>query len=137
MTIIMLRPRVLSVGQCAYDHSTISRHLLEAFAAEVSPADTPQDALQALRCESFDLVLVNRVVDRDGSSGLELIETLISDPALAGLAIMLVSNLPGAQLDAVARGALPGFGKAELFESKTHRRLSQVLDSPVVHGESW
>ncbi len=40
---------------------------------------------------------------------------------------MLVSNYEDAQQDAVARGALPGFGKAALRQPETRNRLAAIL----------
>ncbi len=120
--------RVLSVGQCALDHGSISRTLEHAFDVRVQGADARDDALEALRGEPFDLVLVNRIIDRDGSSGLELIRAIKADPELAGLAVMLVSNYGDAQADAVALGALRGFGKVELRDAATRDRIAEVLN---------
>lgn len=120
-------PRVLSVGQCGFDHGMIARQLLRGFGAEVVGAKTFPDAVAALRGGRFDLVLVNRVSDRDGSEGVDLIRTLKSDPALAAVPVMLVSNYPDAQQEAEALGALPGFGKAEIASAKATERLREIL----------
>ena len=120
--------RVLSVGQCAFDHGSISRTLEHAFDVRVQGADARDDALEALRGEPFDLVLVNRIIDRDGSSGLELIRAIKADPELAELPVMLVSNYGDAQADAVAIGALRGFGKVELRDPATRDRIAEVLN---------
>jgi two-component system, chemotaxis family, chemotaxis protein CheY len=110
----MDKPRILSVGQCSFDHASISRHLGKTYGAEVTGADTKGQALTSLRAGEFDLVLVNRVLDGDGSSGLDLIRAIKADPELAGVPVMLVSNYEDAQAEAKAVGALPGFGKADL-----------------------
>lgn len=119
--------RVLNVGQCGFDHGTIARFLGRDFGADVVDARTPKEAVELLRGESYDLVLVNRVSDADGSSGLDLIQTLKADPALAAVPVMLVSNYPDAQAQAEALGALPGFGKAEISKTKAQERLRSVL----------
>src|SRR4051794_6307159 len=102
--------RVLSVGQCHFDHGNISRVLSSQFSAEVVPAATADEALSALRQGGFALVLVNRVFDSDGGSGLELIREIAGSPGSAP--VMLVSNFEDAQARAVAAGAVRGFGKA-------------------------
>ncbi len=107
-------PRILDVGQCGMDHGSISRHLTKGYRAEVARAHSAAEALKLLQGGQFDLVLVNRVFDRDGSPGLDLIRTIKADPALADLPVMLVSNYPTAQADARTLGALPGFGKDDL-----------------------
>lgn len=123
----MPRPRVLSVGQCGYDHSSIANHLKRSFDAEVVKADTADAAMRSLRTEGFDLVLVNRVGDRDGAPGLDLIRALKADPASAEVPVMLVSNYESAQEDAVKLGAHRGFGKADLGTGKDRAVLERVL----------
>jgi len=123
----MAQPRILSVGQCGYDHGNISRHLTRRFHAEVDGADTLDDALDRLRAGGYDLVLVNRLLDADGTRGIELIRKLKSDPDLAALPVMLVSNFPEAQAEAVALGALPGFGKSELSDPRALGRIQEAL----------
>lgn len=115
------RPRILSVGQCGYDHGQIARQLGKHLDAEVANAATHAQALAALKSQGFDLVLVNRVGDADGAPGLDLIQTLKSDPATAAVPVMLVSNYADAQAEAVALGALPGFGKSELGSGAPER----------------
>ena len=119
--------RVLSVGQCGYDQFGISRNLKKGFGAVVAGAATSAEALSKIRSEPFDLVLVNRVLDADGTEGLDLIKAIKGDPALAGCSVMLVSNYPEAQKAAEALGALPGFGKAGLGTTPVTAKLAEVL----------
>jgi two-component system chemotaxis response regulator CheY len=121
-------PRVLSVGQCGLDHGKISRHFRQAFKAEVAGAETFEDAIDALRGGEFALVLVNRVTDADGSSGLELIRSLQADPEFSTVPVMLVSNYADAQQNAQALGAMPGFGKSELALPHVQERIKTVLN---------
>src|SRR6187549_3296705 len=104
--------RVLDVGQCDYDHGNISGLLRTRFGAEVVRVHSAADALQRLRSESFDLVLVNRIFDRTAEEGLDLIRQAKADAKAGGVPVMLVSNFPESQAEAVAAGAIPGFGKA-------------------------
>ena len=122
--------RVLNVGQCGFDHRSISSYLADRFGARVERADGLDDAQQALRDGRFDLVLVNRVLDMDGSSGLELIQRLKEDPqgSLKATPVMLVSDYPEAQRMAVELGAVPGFGKSEIQSPATFDRLRALLD---------
>src|SRR5262245_42002286 len=108
----MVAKRVLSVGQCQADHARLSASLRRAFDVEVIPAEGAVEALERVGKEGFDLVLVNRVFDADGGSGLDFIRRL--SQGSPGLPVMLVSNYEDAQQEAVAAGALPGFGKASL-----------------------
>jgi CheY-like chemotaxis protein len=110
----MDKPRILSVGQCSFDHSSITRHLGKTYGAEVAGANTVAEALVTLRAGDFDLVLVNRVFDGDGTPGIDLIRAIKADPKLSILPVMLVSNYEDAQVEAQSLGALPGFGKSDL-----------------------
>jgi two-component system chemotaxis response regulator CheY len=117
----------LSVGQCAFDHRAITRHLERTFGAEVFGADSFDEAIEAIRSEPFALVLVNRISDLDGAPGLDLIRRLKADPRLALVPVMLVSNYPDAQREAEALGALPGFGKSDLRAPGGTKPLQAVL----------
>lgn len=123
----MAAKRVLNVGQCFADHSAIARTLEKHFAAEVVPADDAGEALAHLRQEAFDLILVNRILDRDGSQGLELIKQITADEALKRTPVMLVSNYEDSQSQAVACGAMPGFGKSSLGQPYMLGRLKPFL----------
>jgi CheY-like chemotaxis protein len=98
------------------------------FAAEVVTAHTAREALDLLRQGGFRLVLVNRVLDADGSPGLSFIQQLKSDEKMRDVPVMLVSNYEDAQRQAVAAGALPGFGKSALGQPQTVARLRKVLE---------
>ena len=121
----MTAKRVLSIGQCRADHGALSRTLRQHFQVEVIPADTSDEAQAKLREEAFDLVLVNRILDGDGSSGVEVIRQIKAGHS--ALPVMLVSNHEDAQRQAVAAGALPGFGKAGLGQPHTQGRLKPLL----------
>lgn len=120
----MAGKRVLSVGQCQFDHGGITSRLGEVFGAVVVPADHAAQALAQLDHERFDLVLVNRIFDADGGSGIDLIRCLNSPGRPPR---MLVSNLAEAQDQAVAAGAVRGFGKAELREPSLVETLKPFL----------
>lgn len=85
------------------------------------------EALVSLRAGAFDLVLVNRVFDGDGTSGLALIGAIKADPELADVPVMLVSNYPEAQAEAKQLGALPGFGKGDLRAGRSVAALDAAL----------
>jgi two-component system chemotaxis response regulator CheY len=120
-------PRVLSVGQCAFDHGNISALLREKCGAEAVAVATARDAATALARGGYALVLVNRVFDADGASGLDFIRGLKANPQTAAVPVMLVSNYPESQAEAVAAGALPGFGKSALGSQETAEALKRLL----------
>jgi len=121
----MASKRVLSVGQCFADHSSLSRTLKKHFDADVVPADSAAAALGLLDQQAFDLVLVNRVFDGSGGSGVELIRQLTQ--RTPPLPVMLVSNYEDAQREAATAGARPGFGKAALGQPQMLARVKDVL----------
>jgi two-component system chemotaxis response regulator CheY len=120
--------RVLDVGQCGPDHATIRSYLTSNFDCEVVQVDSGQDALTQLKNGPFDLVLVNRKLDADYSDGIEVIRTLKADAETAGVPVMLVTNYPEHQDEAVAAGAIRGFGKLEYGNPETRERLAAVLE---------
>ena len=105
------------------DHYSIAWTLRGHFGAEVVPASRADEAFELLKKGPFDLLLVNRILDADHTSGLEVIKRLKDTPASASTPVMLVSNLPDAQNQATAAGALPGFGKDLLTDDS----LGEVL----------
>jgi CheY-like chemotaxis protein len=121
--------RVLDVGQCGPDHSTIRRYLTRHFNCEIAQAHSAEDALAQLRSGRFDLVLVNRKLDADYSDGIEVIRHIKTDPETADVPVMLVTNYPEHQDAAIAAGAIRGFGKLEYDKPETRERLAAVLES--------
>jgi CheY-like chemotaxis protein len=119
--------RVLDVGQCSLDHSTICSFLARHFDCEVIQTHGAADTLDQLKGGRFDLVLVNRKLDADYSDGIEIIRQIKSDPATAGIPVMLVTNYAEHQDAAVAAGAIRGFGKLEYEKPDTRERLAAVL----------
>lgn len=120
--------RVLSIGQCFADHAALSQTLEKHFGAEVIAAGSAEEALARLREEPVSLVLVNRILDADGSSGMALVQALRADDRLRELPVMLVSNYDDAQEQAVAAGAVTGFGKASLGQPHMLGRVRPYLE---------
>ncbi|MEX2316918.1 MAG: response regulator [Pirellulales bacterium] len=119
--------RVLDVGQCGPDHATISSFLAQNFDCEVIRAHGLDDTLRELDDSHVDLVLVNRKLDRDYSDGLDIIRRIKTEAATSAVPVMLVTNYPEHQEEAVAAGALLGFGKLQFDEPETRERLAAVL----------
>lgn len=116
--------KILDVGQCGFDGPRMARLWHEALGAEVDCANTGDDAVEMLQRTDYDIVLVNRVLASDESSGLEVIERLLM--LQREIPVMLVSDLAEAQDAAVALGAVRGFGKAHLGERSTLDLVSRV-----------
>ena len=119
--------RVLDVGNCQPDFASIEGFLTSQFDCEVAQAHGLEDTLAELRQGDFDLVLVNRKLDRDYSDGIEIIKQLKSDAELRNVPVMLVTNHVEHQDAAVAEGAERGFGKLEFEEPETLERLKPFL----------
>jgi two-component system chemotaxis response regulator CheY len=103
--------RILSIGNCSYDHSTLAAALKKNFQVDVHAVETADEATKAVKESPFDLIVVNRLFDRNGESGIELIKRL---KATMKTPMMLISNYPEYQEEAVAAGAVPGFGKKQV-----------------------
>jgi CheY-like chemotaxis protein len=119
--------RVLDVGNCDPDHGALTRLITGAFDAQLTRAHGADDALAALARDAFDLVIVNRKFDRDDGDGIELIRGIKSDPQLGRVPVLLLSNFPEYQQEAVQAGAAPGFGKKQYGEPETHAKLATYL----------
>ena len=120
-------PRVLDVGQCDLDHGNLCTMLTEVFHAQVDRSHTCEDAITAVRGGTYDLVLVNRILDRDGSEGTDVIQRLQADPSTKSVSVMIISNYAEAQATAVSIGARQGFGKDAIHSEQTRMLLGEVL----------
>jgi CheY-like chemotaxis protein len=112
----MAKKTVLTVGHCMADHHGLSLTLQQHFNVHITSADSQAEATAQLEKAPVDLVLVNRLFDRDGASGIDFIRKLKADERFKNLPVMLVSNFEHAHRDALKAGAHPGFGKAALGE---------------------
>ena len=120
--------RVLDVGNCVPDHAAIRRLIEGHFDASVAQANDLAGAVAELERQSADLVLVNRKLDLDYSDGMAILRHLKSDPRWAKVPVMLITNYPEYQAEAVAAGAEPGFGKQELRNNETLEKLKRFLN---------
>ena len=123
----MSAKRVLSVGNCMADQWSLSRTLRDSFGAEVVAADTPAQALDKMRQESFALVMVNRVFDRDGSSGLDLIRQLRMQGI--GIPAIMVSGNGKQLVDAAAKAGVKAVLRKPLSAEALEQWLEQVFSS--------
>ncbi len=118
--------RILDVGNCAPDFASISRFLTTHFDCELDQAHSLEETLSLLRAGDYDLVLVNRKLDRDYSDGIEIIKSIQADSDLSSIPVMLITNYAEHQDAAEAVGAQRGFGKLE-HNSQTAERLKPIL----------
>lgn len=134
-----MKPTVLCVGNCGFDQSTLNSYLMSRFDATVLTADRAADADAVLAKRDVDLVLVNRVFDRDGDSGIDWIRRHFGkEGASAGsrpMRAMLISGYEDAQHEAVRAGAVPGFGKSDLRSEVPGERIAAALEALTAAGE--
>jgi hypothetical protein len=118
---------VLLVGHCSPDAYAM-RSALGSMIPGASIAFVNDQRTLTRHLPSARLLLINRALDGDftAEDGVALIREL--KPGAA--AMMLVSNFAEAQAEAVAAGALPGFGKRDMYAEATRERLRAALAAP-------
>jgi DNA-binding response OmpR family regulator len=116
--------KILDVGQCGFDGPRMEDLWRKQLGATVERCDFGPEAVQRVRDNKYDIILVNRILAKDGTSGLEVIRDLISTGTKTP--VMLVSDRSDAQDEAVALGAVRGFGKAELGQQATLDLVQRV-----------
>lgn len=102
--------------------------LSDQFGALVVQAHGAEDAMQHLREQDFDLILINRKLDQDYSDGIDVLKLLKANAQFEQIPVMLVTNYQEHQQAAVEAGAVLGFGKLELQAAETHQRLASILN---------
>ena len=117
--------RVLDVGNCGPDHYSISEMIRTQFDAEIDQAHAAADAIPMLSKHSYDLVMVNRLLDRDGSPGMDVIAEVRQQRP--NIPVMMITNFSDHQDAAIAAGAVLGFGKNAIGGQQTIELLAQYL----------
>ena len=123
---------VVLVGHCGPDSSYL-RMTISRVSREISVSMVDDDAdLQKVIDGGAALLLVNRQLDYGfkESEGVELIARLHG--AHPNLKMMMVSNFPESQAEALAAGALPGFGKRELGSERVASLIREALAMEAV-----
>lgn len=118
---------VLDVGNCAPDHAAITQLLKGSFDCRIVQTHATEDTLAALAQDRYDLVLINRKLDRDYSDGIDVLRAIKSDSATPEVPVMLITNYPEHQDQAVEQGAERGFGKLEFEKPETKEALAKFL----------
>jgi DNA-binding NtrC family response regulator len=116
---------VLSVGQCGFDDSRLSSLVRDTLGASMDRAHNADDARRKLAEKKYDLVLLNRIFDGDGQSGIAFVTEIRRQDNPPP--VILVSDYGDAQQAAVANGAMPGFGKSSLSSPQTAACLKKAL----------
>jgi two-component system, chemotaxis family, chemotaxis protein CheY len=119
--------KVALVGHCGPDSSYLRMTVNQAIkGATVLMADDDRELDEVLSA-GVDLILFNRQLeygftDRSGAAVIGKLRKIHPQ-----VKMMLVSNYPEAQAEAVANGALPGFGKREIGSQKVVALLKEAL----------
>lgn len=126
----MTKKTVLDVGNCNADHSFI-KHMLESkFDANVIRAHKLDDAVKAVEENEVDLIMINRLLDVDGSEGMEVLRKLTSSEE-SKVPAMIITNYEEHQQAAIAEGAVRGFGKSALNSEETLAAIRDALGVSV------
>lgn len=119
--------RIVLVGHCGFDSGSL-RTLAQQAAPHAEVSMVNDDAALQAVAASDALLLVNRVLDGrfSAGSGVALISELANSDNPP--AMMLVSNYADAQEQAVAAGAMQGFGKGEMYQPEVVDRLKAAAE---------
>ena len=117
---------VALVGHCGPDMFMLKTAVGRALPGASIVFVNDVDALSEYRTPEA-LLLVNRELDGRfrSQSGIDLISEIAQQTG--GPVTMLISNLEGAQAQAVAGGAKPGFGKSQLYDKLTTDLLTGAM----------
>lgn len=116
---------VLLLGHCGFDGPKIGAKVSNSFQAKILTAATATDATKVLASHKIDIILVNRIFDADGDSGIEWIKNFKKEES--AIPALLISNYADAQTQAVAVGGAVGFGKSELSSNLPIERIRAAL----------
>ena len=99
---------------------------LQHFDVQVDRSHSTVQAVEAASKKTYDLILINRILDADNSAGMDVLASLKLNPSSAEMPVMIVSNYDDAQKRAIEKGAVAGFGKADLDSEETLAKLKTV-----------
>lgn len=117
---------VMLVGHCGPDAIMLKTVVQRALPGAGVELVNDHEALDAALARDV-VLLVNRELDgefRSGRGGIDLIRHLTEAKVKAPM--LLVSNFADAQAEAESAGAMPGFGKSDLYNEDTTRRLQDA-----------
>lgn len=124
--------KVYLVGHCSPDSSYLSLAVRSITPeCEISRVNDESTLSTALK-DGADLLLINRQLDGDFAafSGIDLIARCRQNHP--NVKFMLISNYADAQAQALAAGAVPGFGKSELSTRKAREAIASALGHPTL-----
>ena len=128
--------KIVLVGHCGPDSSYLRMAVSSAERSlKVLMADDADELNQHLT-NGVDLLLLNRELGWgfEQTEGVEIIRQLL--PRHPNVKMMLVSNYPDAQAEALAAGAVPGFGKREIGTPRVAQLIRRALALDAVEATS-
>jgi two-component system chemotaxis response regulator CheY len=118
---------ILLVGHCGVDGPRLQTELSTNLPdVQVTRVNSTGD-LNRCCDEGPDLLLVNREPVGFDEDGLDIVRKVRQ--AHPECKVMLVSDYPEAQQEAVTAGALPGFGKSQMGSRKLTETVKQALQN--------
>ena len=118
--------RVLDIGNCGPDHHSLTMMVTRNFEdAVVDQAHQAVDALTLLKQHEYALVVVNRLLDCDGTEGMDVVRQVKAEQP--DLPVMLITNYEEHQRAAVEAGCETGYGKNDLFSPSTVELFGKYL----------
>lgn len=118
---------VLDIGNCDPDHASIKSMIESNIDAAVVRAAKLEDAIDRIAETAFSLILVNRLLDIDGTEGLDVIRALRKEVATKEVPIMMITNFAEHQEIAITEGAIYGFGKKAIGTPETIELVKGAL----------
>ena len=121
----MAKQRVILVGHCGIDGPRLQQEISsKAPDFDVTRINDLEELESAVK-EGADLLLVNREPVGFEEEGVDIIRDV--HQKYPDQKMMLVSDYPEAQDEAVKAGALPGFGKADIGSTKLVETVKGAL----------
>jgi len=123
----MAGKRVLDIGNCGPDHHSLTMMVTRNFDDNIAVDQAHQavDALTLLKQHEYALVIVNRLLDCDGTEGMDVVRQVKAEQP--DLPVMLVTNFEEHQRAAVEAGCETGYGKNDLFSPGTVELFRKYL----------
>ena len=124
--------RVVLVGHCNFDGPRLQEQI-QSMPEGIEVLRVNDSSGLEAACERGDcLLLVNREPVGFEQEGVEIVRDVCK--RYPGHHVMLVSDFPDAQEQAVAAGAMPGFGKRDMGSPKLAEAVRRGLGIPKGSG---
>jgi DNA-binding NarL/FixJ family response regulator len=116
---------VVLVGHCGIDGPQLQSELSRLPDVEVTRVNSPADLERTCRDGQADLLLVNREPVGFDEDGLAIVRQVAEQ--YPDTKVILVSDYPEAQEEAVKAGAMKGFGKSLMGSDELGEKVKEAL----------